>query len=309
MRTASIVPALGIALALALLAAGCSGNGNRNNASFKPVNTGESADMAVKNAVESRATLSSITGKGVMRIVDQPNKFGLTVNADLVADQSDRLRIRADKLAGAIQAFDVVMLGDDIGFYIPTQRTLYHGKVQDLNNFSFRFDPDEVLRQMLRPETSLLLKRWRYAVASRDDPNGVVVGEEDVPDGRPRMRLAINQRTGMILTATQLDARGEPYLVRRYDDYRGIDRGRRDRAANEPVFPYLMSFSWPRERRSMEMQFKTVDGDAVVVDEDFDIATSADTRYMPLTEARMDPEMGDEPLVGALPDSGNVRAM
>mgnify|MGYP002149964269 CR=1 FL=1 len=27
---------------------------------------------------------------------------------------------------------DVVMLGDDVGFYIPTQKTLYHGKVQDL---------------------------------------------------------------------------------------------------------------------------------------------------------------------------------
>ncbi len=285
---------LALAVAMALLLAGCSNKGGQARGPGADANA--SPDVLVKNAVETRTSLSSIAGKGVMRIVDQPNRFGLTVNADLVADEADRLRIRADKLAGTIQAFDVVMLGDDIGFYIPTQNTLYHGKVGDLRNFSFNFDPDEVLRQMLRPDTALLLKHWRRAEAGPDDRNAIAV-EEDAPAGRPRLRLAIDRRTGMIVSVAQLDGRGQPVMVKRYDDYRNLNQGRgKGKNAADAVFPYLISFSWPRERRMMEMHFKSVEGNAVVLDEDFDIAASADTRYLPLNEARVE---GDEPVAAA----------
>ena len=292
---------------LALLAAGCSGGGG--NVANRPVDKNSPPDVLVKNAVETRTALSSLAGKGVMRIVDQPNRFGLTVNADVVADDSDRLRIRADKLAGSIQAFDVVKLGDDIGFYIPTQKTLYHGKVNELRNFSFRFDPDEVLRQMLRPETALLLRRWRYGDAGPDDPSGSVVVEEDAPANRPRLRLAINSRTGMITTITQLDPMGNPYLVKKFDDYRTLARDKRgSRMSDDSVFPYLISFSWPRDKRMMEMRFKSVEGNAVVLDEDFDIAASADTRYLPLQEAQMDPSLSDEPMASAAVSSEHALA-
>lgn len=279
-----------------LLPAGCS---DRNQTARRPADGSASADVLVKNAVETRTSLSSISGKGVMRIVDQPNRFGLTVNADVVADESDRLRIRADKLAGAVQAFDVVMLGDDIGFYVPTQNTLYHGKVGDLQYFSFRFDPDEVLRQMLRPETSLLLKRWRHADPMPGDPAAAMIVEEDVAANRPRQRLAINRANGMLVAITQLDAQGQPLLVKRYDDYRNLAKGRKgSRVADDATaFPYLISFSWPRDRRMMEMHFKQVEGNAVVLDEDFDIAASANTRYLPLVDAQMD--MDGEPLAQA----------
>ncbi len=271
-----------------------SGCGDRSRtASGSPVDQNANPNVLVQEAVETRTTLSSLAGKGVMRIVDQPTKFGLTVNADVVADDSSRLRIKADKLAGAIQAFDVVMLGDDIGFYVPTQKTLYHGKVNELQNFAFRFDPEEVLQQMLRPETYLLAKRWRYA----DDVNAknVIVLDEDVAKGRPRLRVAISKRHGMITSIAQLDREGKPIFVKRFDDYRSLSRGRRgdNVTESEAVFPYLMAFSWPRERRSMEMQFKQIDPNARVHDEDFDIAASADTQYRPLQEAEMD--IGDEP--------------
>ena len=139
-----------LVLLLALMSAGC--QGSRNSAAA-PMDESSPPDVLVKNAVETRTSLSSLAGKGVIRIVDRPNRFGLTANAEVVADESDRLRIRADKLAGAIQAFDVVKLGDDIGFYVPTQKVLYYGKTGDLRNLSFSFDPDDMLRQMLRPDT------------------------------------------------------------------------------------------------------------------------------------------------------------
>ena len=284
-------------VAAALLVAGC---GNQNSSAMKPVDKNASPDVMVRNAVETRANLSSIAGKGVMRIVDKPNNFGLTVNADVVADKAERLRIRADKLAGAIQAFDVVMLGDDIGFYIPTQKTLYHGKVADLQNFSFRFDPDDVLQQMLRPETALLLKKWRMADPMQGDPRGAVMLEEIAPPNRPHLRIAINQSSGMIVSISQMDHRGDPVMIKRFDDYRNLNRGRNTpRGATEPVFPYLIAFSWPRDNRSMEMHFKQVEGDAVVLDEDFDIAASSDTRYLPLVNAQMDADFSDEPLAQA----------
>ena len=301
---------LTVALVAALLFAGCS---DRNRQSSRPgqVSRDANPDLLVKNAVETRTSLSSIAGKGVMRIVDQPNKFGLTVNADVVADESNRLRIRADKLAGAIQAFDVVMLQDDIGFYVPTQNTLYHGKVNELQNFSFRFDPDEVLRQMLRPETSLLVKKWRHAEAIQGDPNNAVMVEEDVAPGAPRLRLAINKKNGMIASVTQFDGRGQPILVKRYDDYRDLSRSRKSSrvSQDDSVFPYLISFSWPRDRRLMEMHFKTVEGNAVVLDEDFEVATSSDTRYLPLMEAQMESDFGDEPLAELPREAPSGRAM
>lgn len=255
-------------------------------ASFS-VDRGQNPNQMIRDAVQSRTALSSLAGKGVMRIVDQPSKFGLTVNANIVADEQDRLRIRADKLAGAIQAFDVVMLGDDIGFYIPTQKTLYQGKVKDLKGFSFSFAPDEVLQEMLRQETMLLSKKWRIAEGGS---KGSIILEEDGAPNRPRLQVALDQRNGTISSVTYLDARGQPTMVKRYGDYRSLARGRGNSRVTDDgtVFPYLISFSWPRDKRSMEMQFKQVQGNAPVSDEDFDLATSSDTRNRPLREARVD---------------------
>lgn len=300
MRTTSLVIAA-LALAGAL---GCSNPGN--STAFKPVDVKEAPDLLVSHAVESRANLGSLAGKGVMRIVDAANNFGLTVNADVVADQSDRLRIRGDKLAGSVQAFDVVKIRDDIGFYIPTQKTLYHGKVGDLQYFSFNFDPDEVWRQMLRADTSLLLRDWRYA-DSRTGRGALasVVLDEDVPEGRPRLRLAINRRSGMLESISRLDARGEPILVKTFGDYRSLARGAGKNRGTGTVYPFLMSLSWPQSKRMMELHFRNVDGDAVVLDEDYDLATSADTRYLPLTEAAME----SDPLARSDAALGDAAAM
>ncbi len=301
---------LATAMATLLLLAGCaSGNGRGRPVAGRGVDRSQNPNQLVRNAVDSRANLSSLTGKGVMRIVDQPSKFGLTVNADVIADDSDRLRIRADKLAGTIQAFDVVMLQDDIGFYVPTQKTLYHGKVKDLQNFSFNFDPDAVLQQMLHPDDSLVHKKWR--TASGQNESGAIILEEDTPEGQPRLRLAISNKNGMISSVSQLDQKGQPVLVKRFDDYRTIAKGSKGSggkmSGNDSVFPYTMAFSWPRERRSMEMNFKQVEGNAAVRDEDFDLATSADTRQKPLREAQMDPGLADEPVAARPREPTNKR--
>ena len=293
------------ACALCLALAGC-GGGEQASGTRRPVpGKNENPDVLVKHAVESRSALSSIAGKGVMRIVDQPSKFGLTVNANVVADANEnRLRIKADKLAGSIQAFDVVMLGDDIGFYIPTQNTLYHGKVGDLQNFSFNFDPDEVMKQMMTADNSLTRRKWHYADAGADDPKNAIVLEDSGAKNKPSIRLALNPKTGMIYTITHLDARGKPVFVKKFDDYRGLAKGSRrgDKlGADENAFPYLISFIWPQDRRSMEMHFKQVEGNARVSDGDFDIAASATTRYLPLNQAQMEAEMGDDGPLAAMP--------
>ncbi len=278
-----------------LLAFGLAGCGGDNSAALRPESApvrNENPATLVRNAVEARTELSSMAGRGVMRIVDQPGKFGLTVNANVLADANEnRLRIRADKLAGSVQAFDVVMLGDDIGFYIPTQNTLYHGKVGDLRNFSFNFDPDEVMRQMMTADASLTRRKWRHARPGPADPKSAIVLEEEGARGRPHMRLALNPQNGTIYTITHLDSGGEPVFVKKFDDYRSLAK------SDESAFPYLISFIWPRDRRSMEMHFKQVDGNARVSDGDFDIAASADTRYLPLNRAEM--EAGDDPMAAA----------
>ncbi len=49
------------------------------------------------------------------------------------------------------------------------------------------------------------------------------------------------------------------------------------------------------------LAFKSVQGNAPVTDEDFDIAASSDTNYRPLREAQMDPGLGDEEPLAARP--------
>lgn len=299
------------ALAAVLLLSGCSSSGRGSTVAFKPVDTTASPEVLVANAVESRASLSSLSGKGVMRIVDTPNRFGLTVNANVVADDTKRMRIRGDKLAGSIQAFDIVMLGEEIGFYVPMQKTLYYGKVNELQNLTFRFDPDEVLRQMLSPDASLLLKKWRYVPSEsqgRGRPSEIIL-EEEVMGNRPKMQLALDARTGMILSVSHLDPSGRPFLVKNYGDYRSLDRGKGKRGGDDFVFPYLMSLSWPRDQRSMELHFKAVEGDAIVLEEDYDLATSDDTRYLPLGEASISPELSDDPLAAANTDYSTERPL
>ena len=283
---------LAVTVALAALVAGC-GTGGTSTA-LRPVDAGAQPDLVIKHAVETRASLTSLSGKGVMRIVDTPNKFGLKVNAEVLADESDRLRIRGDKLAGAVQAFDVVMLGNDIGFYVPTQKVLYHGTVAELDNMAFRFQPDEILRQLLRPDNSLLLKEWQPRQPSATDPKNSLAFESVPVRGQPRYNLTIDKKNGMVTSIAQLDARGDPVFVKTYGDYRPISRGRQlPKGVSEPVFPYLMTLSWPRDRRLMEMHFKSVEGDPVVLEEDFDLAASDDVRYMPLRDVRIDADETD----------------
>ncbi len=287
------------ALVLCLALAGC--GGGQQAAAQRPENAparNENPDTLVRNAVESRAELSSVTGRGVMRIVDQPSKFGLTVNANLVADaEENRLRIKADKLAGAVQAFDVVMLGDDIGFYIPTQNTLYHGKVGDLQNFSFNFDPDEIMRQVMAADAGLTGRKWRHVRPGAGDPKSAIVLEEIAAKGRPHMRLALNPNTGTIYTITHTDAAGQPVFVKKFDDYRALAKG------GDGDFPYLISFIWPQDRRLMEMHFKQVAGNASVSDGDFDIAASETTKYLPLNQAAL--QEGD-PMASAPSDAADA---
>ncbi len=286
------------ALCLSLVLPGCGRGGRGSASSGSAPSRDENPAELVRNAVESRTELSSIAGKGVMRIVDQPGKFGLTVNADVVADaEENRLRIRANKLAGAVQAFDVVMLGDDIGFYIPTQNTLYHGKVDDLRNFSFNFDPDEVMRQMMTADASLVGRKWRHARPGSGDPKSAIVLEEAGAKGRAHMRMALNPRNGMIYTVTHVDSSGEPVFVKKFDDYRDLAQ-----SGGGNAFPYLISFIWPQDRRSMEMRFKQVEANAAVSDGDFDIAASETTRYLPLNAAEMEGAMEDaDPMASAMP--------
>jgi hypothetical protein len=224
-----------------------------------------------------------------MRIVDQPSSFSLTVNADVKADDTNRLRIRGDKLAGTVQAFDVVMLGEDIGLYVPMQKALYHGKVAELRNFSFYFSPDEVLRQLLSPDTSLLLKDWQEIPAPRGMAAELVL-EEVTPANRPHQIIAINRRNGMLVRVSHLDSRGEVILEKTYGDYRVSGSGRRTRNEGK-VFPFLMGMNWPRENRSMEIHFKALEENAVILDEDFDLATSGDTQYFPLQEVNIEADL------------------
>jgi hypothetical protein len=184
------------------------------------------------------------------------------------------------------------MLGHDVAFFVPRWGTLYVGTLDDLDSFAFQFRPDDVLRQILRPETGLLLRRWRPGEPGPGDPQNAVIYEENVPFGAPRQRVTLDRRTGMLLVVAQLDGQNRPLWTRSFGDYRRIDRGsggRRGRAGEDARwYPFHMAVSWPREGRMIELRFRRVEADAPLFESDFDLAVPGNVRQHPIRDATFD---------------------
>nr|AXS01397.1 hypothetical protein [uncultured bacterium] len=239
-------------------------------------------DPRVAAAINRRPPLTSLVGRGVIRMRDEPQRFRLGVNVEVWAEGTDGvLRIKAEKLAGQIQAFDLIMQTPDIELHIPTQHALYTGKVDDAGRLGMPLNPEEILERLLKPDTELTLRTWR-PVRGRPGDAGPAFEDET-----GTLRVTLDRRGGLLASIELSDQAGQPAVVWTLSNYRPVNPGARG-AGREAVYPYYQKIEWPRERRRVEVHFKQLQPNAPITDAMLEIAVPGNVRRLPLDEMRME---------------------
>jgi hypothetical protein len=275
---------LTIWLALAVLLTGCDPNGSSGSSGQK-ISAATPSYELLESAVRRRARLASVKATAAMRIYDKGNDFGLRINTKIMAASPASLRIIASKALGNIDVFDAVVIKDDIGFYVPSKKTLYQGQLTDLEKADVYFRPDEILNNLLRPETGLLLKTWKPAQAY--NRGALVVIEEEAENGKKRLRVTLDGNTGDISAVETLDADGQVAFIRsagRYKEVASLSAGRE----SGKMFPYWLKLEWPKEQRFVEISFKTMETDQELPADAFELEIGGKYRTKAISDIEVD---------------------
>ncbi|MBN2710810.1 MAG: DUF4292 domain-containing protein [Planctomycetes bacterium] len=241
----------------------------------------------VAQSLDSRAYFTSMVAKAGMRIIDRKNDFGLSVNTDIFAGSSpDRLRIQATK--ASIEAFDAVIVGDDIMFYVKRRRTLYEGKVADLDNEeSVSIRPNEILENLLQPDMHLGAREWKI-VSPRE--KFLEIGDAVVLEEKKRgdhWKLYIEPSSFLILAVEKIDAKGAVSFVKTYDRYRELIQTIKGKKTRK-WYPFRVKLEWPLDERSVEIKFRSIEPEAVLTDDMFLLAVPERTRAKPIGQVRVE---------------------
>lgn len=219
------------------------------------------ATEVVNSAVKNRADLKSLTGRGEMRIADKGSDFSLSIKIEMVAQDPDHLRIRATKLADAIVAFDMLMQGVDVAFYVPTRNTLYMGNIENLQSGGVNFSPNAVIARMLRTDKGLLDRKWRIMGRDKDGLfSSNLVLEQVHGAGQDYVRLHVDGRNGLLMRVLHYDKSGKLFFEEDYNGYRQIMTGRHTPSGAEIgsgiYFPTRFRLSWPDKNRHVSVTLR-----------------------------------------------------
>lgn len=216
------------------------------------------ATELVKKAVETRASLKNLIGRGEMKIVDKGHDFSLSIKIDLAAQTPDRLRIRATKLADAIVAFDMLMYGSQAAFYVPTRNTLYKGNADNLKQGGVNFSPREIIARILHSDHGLLDRQWKVLGKSKQGLfRQDLVLEQIHKRGQPYVKIHVDGRRAVLLKVMHYDAQGKLFFVEEYNGYKEIMTGQNTLSGNEigsGVFlPSRFILDWPDKGRMVSV--------------------------------------------------------
>ncbi|GHS91505.1 hypothetical protein FACS1894139_13100 [Planctomycetales bacterium] len=236
-------------------------------------------------AINARAAVETLVAKGDMRIQDRANKFSLGVQIDqMAAVYPDRLRLKTSKLAGTVEAFDILMRDNNIAFFVPRHHTLYVGTVGQLKQAQggLNFSPEIMLDRLLHGSRPLLNYEWR--TGSRDNKS-LTLEQVHRPDSN-YLRVTLDPRQKVILRVAYLNPAGGEYFVEEYDNYRALNGG---------LFPTRFALLWGDER-FVRFNLKDVElgRSAAALGEAFAGIDNLDmerVKRQPLQDARVD---GDE---------------
>ncbi len=263
--------------ALLMLTAGCVRQGGTGGSSPRR----EVKPEEIKPALSARAEVKSLQAAATLRITDRRHDFSLGVNVDLFCESSGKLRLKATRAMGSVEAFDAVVVGSDIACYVPRDKTLYQGKLSDLSQSGLDFRPEELMRHLLEPDQFLLARHWRTTKAApiAGGPAEPVLEETGVKGKRYwRVRL---DNAGQLASLEEHDPDGRPVFVKTYGNYRQLPGAK-------GVYPFFLKLAWPQEQREVEIRFKSAEGGVTVPEEAYALDVPERVRQKPLGQVRIE---------------------
>lgn len=224
------------------------------------INT-EATDL-VNKAVENRANLDNLSGRGEMKIVDRGSDFSLSVKIEMVAQNPKNLRIRATKLAEAIVAFDMLMQGSNAAFFIPTRNTLYTGNIDNLKSGGVNFSPQAVIARILRSDRGLLDRKWKMIGKSNEGlfSSNLVLEQVHRP-GQRFVRIHVDGKRGVLLKVLHYNSQGRLYFEEEYNGYHEIQSGNTTLSGKSigtgSYFPTRFLLRWPAKDRYVKVTLRS----------------------------------------------------
>lgn len=245
------------------------------------------AGEIVAEAVAGRGALRSLASTGTMRVMDWKRNFALFVDTEIAAQaQPANLRIVATKLSGGIQAFDVLMMDEDVAFHVPRKQELYVGKISDLANTGVQFHPNEILHRLVSHNPRFAQMQWRHprhrVIFAGMRPIEIIQVHDE---GQPYLRLYIHRSTGDLLQVEHVNGKDEVHLKEEYEVYQPLALP----GGTTVRFPYKIKLVWPIDNRWLRIRFAEVRPDETIDAGVWDLAgVGPNTTRKSLAEVRVD---------------------
>ncbi len=215
----------------------------------------------INQTIENRIDVSSIIAGGEMKIVDKPSKFSLSTKIEMIAEDPYNLRIKATKLADEIVAFDMLMQGERVAFYVPLRNVLYTGDVSNLSSGGVNFSPKAIINRILHANRDLLNKRWR--VLGRNSAglmNENLVLEELHKNGAPFVKIYVDGMRRVLHKVEHFNKAGKLYFIEEYSKFEQEMTGDTTFAGREigsgRYFPMQFVLDWPDKKRSVKITLR-----------------------------------------------------
>lgn len=205
------------------------------------------APEAVVQALAPYRALAALEVQGAVKLESVRDDFSLSVRTHILVAREARLRLLATKGLG-MEVLFLTMVGDSLDVWLPREKTLYRGRLEDLMQNKMDFHPEEFVEQLLLPTHRLLGHTW----SERVDPvkQGEAVFTEERPGARVH-RLTISTATGTLLRRELLEPDGTPYLVAEFSRYRPLRN-----AAEGTLFPHRIHVRFPQEERQLRIMLR-----------------------------------------------------
>ncbi len=215
----------------------------------------------INQTIENRIDIDSIIAGGEMKIVDKPSKFSLSTKIELIAEDPSNLRIKATKLADEIIAFDMLMQGERVAFYVPLRNVLYTGNVANLRSGGVNFSPKAIINRILHANSDLANKRWRVLGKNQAGlMNENLILEQMHKKGQGFVKIYVDGLRRVLHKVEHFDRNGKLYFIETYSKFKQEMTGESTAAGREigtgKYFPMQFTLDWPDKDRYVKITLR-----------------------------------------------------
>lgn len=215
----------------------------------------------INQTIDNRIDVNSIIAGGEMKIVDKPSNFSLSTKIELIAEDPSSLRIKATKLADEIIAFDMLMQGERVAFYVPLRNVLYTGNVSNLRSGGVNFSPKAIINRILHANSDLANKRWRVLGKNKAGlMNENLIMEQMHKRGQGFVKIYVDGLRRVLHKVEHFDKKGKLYFVETYSKFKQEMTGETTAAGREigtgKYFPMQFTLDWPDKNRYVKITLR-----------------------------------------------------